>query len=130
MDDIDTNTDDTKINEDDILDSMLVDSGQEVLPKSNYEGDTSPSSYVLQDANISKEQRVDRWKNRRAMAWIALISIIVTMILLLTLSASGGLSVLYIEGLTGIIIGFYSIMGTILAAYFGTTTYYHIKGGK
>ena len=82
------------------------------------------------DTNISPEMRKDRWENRRAMAWIALWSIIASMIIIFMFASFGLINLSLIQGLTGIIIAFFSIMGTVLAAYFGTTTYYQIKGGQ
>lgn len=74
------------------------------------------------DGNVTREEElvyIDNWKNRRQMAWIALFSIlIVTAILLFGFVPDARIVVLN-EPITW----FFFVMGTVVLAYFGFTTW-------
>lgn len=65
-----------------------------------------------------------RWKNRRKMAWIALIAMILLMIALLF----GPVSIERINTLKEPIIWFFFSMASIIGMYMGATTWASIKG--
>jgi hypothetical protein len=76
---------------------------------------------------ISKEEfelkmSAKKWKNRRWMAWISLISIlIVTYYMIVVIDENR------IEVLQPVITWFYTVMGSIVAAYHGFATFEDIK---
>jgi len=75
--------------------------------------------------NGEKELQKNRWKNRRRMAWVSLISmLLVTSIIILT-------DVVEIERLTvlkEVITWFYFSCASIIGMYMGATTLASIKG--
>lgn len=107
----------------------------EVVRKADEEIDTAEetgcehehSDPVRADGDDSEADRdpvvrIDRWKNRRRMAWVALIAII-----LLTVSCFG-LPIERIKALEMIITWFMTAMTTIVATYMGASTVAQIKG--
>jgi len=72
--------------------------------------------------DIELERR--KWRNRRKMAWFALISMIVLMFVLLY----GNISESRINTLKEPITWFYFSMASVIGAYMGFTTYASIKG--
>jgi len=72
-----------------------------------------------------KELMKNRWKNRRRMAWLSLVSIIlVTMLILFT-------EIVQIERLkvlTEVITWFYFSCASVIGMYMGATTWASIKG--
>lgn len=77
------------------------------------------------NGNDDKEMEKKRWKNRRRMAWIALISMIfITFLILFTnLVPESRLKVL-----SEVITWYYFCSASIIGAYMGFTTYASIKG--
>jgi uncharacterized membrane protein YhaH (DUF805 family) len=68
-----------------------------------------------------------RWKNRRRMAWISLISMItVTVLILFTdIVSESRLAIL-----TEVITWFYFSCASIIGMYMGATTWANIKGNR
>ena len=77
------------------------------------------------NGNGDKEMTKQRWKNRRRMAWVSLISmILVTITILFT-------EIVEIERLNvlkEVITWFYFSCASIIGMYMGATTYASIKG--
>jgi hypothetical protein len=66
---------------------------------------------------------IKRWKNRRRMAWVSLISMNIFTILILFVVPENRLVIL-----SDVITWFYFAMTSIIGTYMGVTTYAHIKG--
>jgi formate hydrogenlyase subunit 4 len=76
---------------------------------------------LSQENNNNNDNNINitRWKNRRRMAWLCLISmIIVTFILLFS-----SMSIEKIKAISNIIEWFYLTMASIIGAYMGFTTW-------
>lgn len=71
-----------------------------------------------------REQEMEnrRWKNRRYMAWLSFLSILVV-----TYLAFFVIDITKLDKLDDIITWFYTIMGTVVGAYMGLSTYAEIK---
>lgn len=63
-----------------------------------------------------------RWKNRRRMAWLSLMAILVV-----TYYSMVKMDIERIEALSNVITWFYTIMGSIVCAYCGLATFDDIK---
>lgn len=63
------------------------------------------------------------WKNRRRMAYIALISMVVATAYMM----SPYMEMDRLKALEGVITWFYTVMASIVAAYMGFTTWAYIK---
>ena len=63
------------------------------------------------------------WKNRRKMAYIALLSMVVVTAYML----SPYMDLARIEALESVITWFYTVMASVIAAYMGFTTWAYIK---
>lgn len=72
------------------------------------------------DDNVNN---INRWKNRRRMAWISLSSIIIVTALIIF----GAVPEERLKILSEVITWFYFSMASIIGAYMGFTTYAHIK---
>lgn len=70
----------------------------------------------MEDNNITPNQK-SRWKNRRRMAWVALVSILVVTILAFFIVAESRLKLL-----GDVINMFYLSMASIVGAYVGFAT--------
>jgi len=64
-----------------------------------------------------------RWQNRRRMAWVSLVSMIIVTILILFVVPESRLNIL-----SEVITWFYFAMTSIIGAYMSVTTWAHIKG--
>jgi len=64
------------------------------------------------------DQEIDTWKNRRKMAWLALISIII-----ITLISFFIIPIEKLKVLDSVIQWYFTIMGGIVASYFGTVLF-------
>lgn len=72
----------------------------------------------------SDKKEILRWKNRRRMAWISLLSILIVTVILLF----GPISIERIKALSNTIEWFYFAMASIIGAYMGFTTWSSKKG--
>jgi hypothetical protein len=74
-----------------------------------------------------KDIKIDNllWKNRRTMAWIALISIMIVTILCFFV-----VSVERLDKLSSVVTWFYTTMASVVGAYMGLSTYASIKGAS
>ena len=87
-------------------------------------------SHKKEDKNQINNEKIDdiqlqriRWKNRRRMAWISLLSmIVVTAILLTSLIPESRVSVL-----SDVITWFYFSMASVIGFYMGATTWAAVK---
>lgn len=75
----------------------------------------TPTDDVTSDPNT--------WKNRRKMAYIALLS----MVLVTAYMLSPYMDLDRIKALESVITWFYTVMASIIAAYMGFTTWAYIK---
>lgn len=66
-----------------------------------------------------------RWKNRRRMAWVSLISMLVVTFFMLFTDA---ISVEKLKVLGEVITWFYFCMSSIIGFYMGATTFAYLKG--
>ena len=73
---------------------------------------------MSEEQNNGHPQPLVRWKNRRRMAWTALISMIITTILILFVVPEPRLALLAEP-----IIWFYFSMASVIGAYMGFTTW-------
>jgi hypothetical protein len=73
---------------------------------------------MAEEQNNKNGNLKNRWKNRRRMAWTALISMIVTTILILFVVPEPRLALL-----TEPITWFYFSMASVIGAYMGFTTW-------
>jgi len=71
----------------------------------------------LQNAKTETRLNVDKWKNRRRMAWVALFSM-----LLVTYLAFFKVPIERLNVLKEVITWFYFVMGSIVGAYVGFAT--------
>ena len=77
---------------------------------------------IVNSDNNTKE--ILRWKNRRRMAWISLLSMIVVTAILLF----APISIERIKALSNTVEWFYFSMASIIGAYMGFTTWSSKKG--
>jgi len=75
-----------------------------------------------QNLNSVQADKV-RWKNRRRMAWVSLVSIIVITLLILL----GPIPETRLKILSDVITWFYFAQASIIGTYMGVTTWAHIK---
>lgn len=66
-----------------------------------------------------------KWKNRRRMAWVSLISMIIFTALLFFVIPESRIKIL-----SEVIVWFYFVMTSVIGAYMGFTTLSEIKNGK
>jgi hypothetical protein len=76
----------------------------------------------MDDINIDKE----RWKNRRRMAWISLISMIFITFILIFMPESI-ITISKLNVISEFITWFYFACTGVIGAYMGVTTYAHMK---
>jgi len=77
----------------------------------------------MDEEKIKKEEReleldIKRWRNRRRMAWISLMAILVVTYLMLY-----QIGIERIKVLKEVITWFYTVMGSIIGAYVGFATW-------
>ena len=77
------------------------------------------------NGNGNSDVMKTRWKNRRRMAWISLISIVVVTVLILFTNI---VEVERLKVLSEVITWFYFSCASIIGMYMGATTFAHIKG--
>lgn len=75
---------------------------------------------MIEEKDIMIDNRL--WRNRRAMAWIALISIMIVTILCFFV-----VSVERLDKLSSVVTWFYTTMASVVGAYMGLSTYASIK---
>lgn len=90
----------------------------------DYEDDRQPkkTESINDIAEENPETVADTWKNRRRMAWIALISMILFTIYLFTFAPMEKL-----KPLGDVITWYYMTMSTIVCAYMGLATYAYVR---
>ena len=77
------------------------------------------------NGNGNKEMQKKRWKNRRRMAWISLVSMIIVTVSILFTDI---VEIERLKVLTEVITWFYFSCASIIGMYMGATTYASIKG--
>lgn len=78
---------------------------------------------LLETEKATAEELDDKFKNRRRMAWLAMIAI-----LLATVAMMFFVPVEKIKALENVVTWFYMAMTTVIGAYMGATTMQYIKG--
>ena len=73
---------------------------------------------MAEEQNNGNGDLKNRWKNRRRMAWTALVSMIITTILILFVIPEPRLALL-----SEVITWFYFSMASVIGAYMGFTTW-------
>jgi hypothetical protein len=95
--------------------------------KRTYETDDDLEDVVVvtQNEKISNKDASIRWNNRRRMAWVSLISmILVTFLMMFVVDTSR------LDNLETVITWFYMGCVSVVGSYIGFTTYAAVKGIK
>lgn len=110
--------------EDDVSPGKAVPKKKDTVDEFD-DSDDEPKPSIVVKENISDKDNTDRWRNRRAMAWISLISILVMTLMLFFI-----VDVDKVEKLENIAIWIGMSLTSIIGFYMGATTYVDVKGFK
>lgn len=80
---------------------------------------------IKTEEQLSNDIEQKRWKNRRRMAWLSLMSIIVITLLILLTDL---VSIERLKVLSEVITWFYFCCASVIGAYMGFTTWANMKG--
>lgn len=74
------------------------------------------------DTELREKLNARRWKNRRRMAWLSLLSIIA-----ITIMSFYYVDIERLKVLDSVITWFYTVMGSVVGAYVGFSTWHDVK---